>query len=69
MAYCFCRQVKVPIIYVIREFIKIGHEYEDDDEQQMYQMPLTGGNFKRNNKLVYNMLKTACVTTDLDPGS
>jgi hypothetical protein len=31
----------------------------------MHQMPLTGGeNFKRENKLVYNMLKAAGVKSD-----
>jgi hypothetical protein len=30
----------------------------------MYQMPLSGENFKRDNKLVYNMLKLACIKTD-----
>jgi hypothetical protein len=44
---------------------------EDDEEVRMYQMPLTGENFKRDNKLVYAMLKSACVKTDAwtcDPG-
>ena len=55
---------KVPIVYVIRASTDADHVYEDDDEQRMYQMPLAGENFKRDNKLVYNMLKGACVKTD-----
>jgi hypothetical protein len=55
---------KVPLAYVIRNDIAGDYEYEDDEEVRMYQMPLTGENFKRDNKLVYAMLKSACVKTD-----
>ena len=56
---------KVPLVYVVRDETEKGIlDYVDDDEERMYQMPLSGENFKRNNKLVYNMLKSACVKTD-----
>ena len=55
---------KVPLAYVVRQDADAGYVFEDDDEERMYQMPLTGENFKRDNKLVYNMLKAACVKTD-----
>jgi hypothetical protein len=55
---------KVPLAYVIRTDIGANYEYEDDEEVRMYQMPLTGENFKRDNKLVYAMLKAACIKTD-----
>jgi hypothetical protein len=56
----------VPIEYIIRpEF-----QYSDDklfweDERRRYQMPLEGQNFKLDNKLVYKLLKAACVDTDV----
>jgi hypothetical protein len=38
--------------------------FEDKEEQHMYQMPLSAENFNRDIKLVYNMLKAACVNQD-----
>ncbi len=55
---------KVPVVYVVREDIDNDYEFEDDDDERMHQMPLIGENFKRDNKLVYNMLKSACIKTD-----
>lgn len=55
---------KVPIVYVVRPDVDDAYVFEDDEEERMYQMPLTGENFKRDNKLVYNMLKAACVKSD-----
>jgi hypothetical protein len=36
----------------------------DDDKMRRFQMPLTGENFKRDNKLVSQMLKSACIKSD-----
>jgi hypothetical protein len=55
---------KVPLSYVVRRDIDLSYVFEDEDEGRMYQMPLTGENFKRDTKLVYSMLKAACVKTD-----
>jgi hypothetical protein len=55
---------KVPVAYVVRTDVDDSYEFGDDEERRMYQMPLTGENFKRDNKLVYNMLKAACVKSD-----
>ncbi len=35
-----------------------------DDKWRRYHMPLEGQNFKHDNKLVYKLLKAACVDTD-----
>jgi hypothetical protein len=58
---------KVPIDYIIRtEHDDLDHEmlFMEDDELRKYQMPLEGQNFKHDNRLVYKMLKAACVDTD-----
>jgi hypothetical protein len=56
---------KVPIDYVVRPDIDEHEElFLDDDEERRYQMPLTGENFRRDNKLVYTMLKAACIKSD-----
>lgn len=56
---------KVPIDYVVRPDIDEHDElFLDDDEERRYQMPLTGENFRRDNKLVYTMLKAACIKSD-----
>ena len=36
----------------------------DDDKMRYFQMPLTGENFKCDNKLVYQMLKSACIKSN-----
>ena len=55
---------KVPLAYVVREDKKNIDDLVDDDMQRMHQMPLRGENFKQDSKLVYNMLKSACIDTD-----
>ncbi|KAI2503355.1 hypothetical protein MHU86_11075 [Fragilaria crotonensis] len=55
---------KFPIDCVVRPEIDDEYEPVNDDEQRRYQIPLTGENFKRNNKLVYTLLKSACIKTD-----
>ena len=55
---------KVPIVYVICDNIEDDHVFTDDEQQRMYQMPLTGENIKKDNKCVYNIVKAACVKTD-----
>ncbi len=36
----------------------------DDDEMRRFQMPLEGENFKWDNKLVFQILKLACIKSD-----
>ncbi len=56
---------KVPVVYVVRTDEDDLYVFDDDEERRsMYQMPLTDENFKRDNKLVYGMLKAACVKSD-----
>jgi len=56
---------KVTIDYVVRKDVDDEYVFQDEDEERMYQMPLEGENYKRdNNKLVYSMLKAACVKSD-----
>ncbi|KAI2498698.1 hypothetical protein MHU86_15765 [Fragilaria crotonensis] len=55
---------KFPIDYVVRPEIDDDYEPMDDDEERRYQIPLAGENFKRDNKLVYTLLKSACIKTD-----
>jgi hypothetical protein len=55
---------KVPLAYVVRaEIENATYMFEDEEEERMHQMPLSGENFKRDN-IVYNMLKSACIKTD-----
>ncbi len=63
--------VKVPTVYVIcqdvdvLEYVLFEDKKEDKkEEQHMYQMPLSAENFNRDIKLVYNILKAACVNQD-----
>jgi len=56
---------KVPVDYIVRpDWDNHDKLFLDDDETRRYQMPLTGENFKRDNKLVYQMLKSACIKSD-----
>ena len=56
---------KVPVDYIVRpEWDDDDELFLDEDETRRYQMPLTGENFKRDNKLVYQMLKSACIKSD-----
>ena len=56
----------IPINYVIRLEVEDSDDklFWEDDERRRYQMPLEGQNFKHNNKMVYKLLKAACVDTD-----
>jgi hypothetical protein len=56
----------VPIDYIRRPEVEDSDNelFWEDDERQHYQMPLEGQNFKHDNKLVYKLLKAACVDTD-----
>ena len=55
----------LPIDYIVRpEWDDDDELFLDDDEMRGYQMPLEGENFKRDNKLVYQMLKSACIKSD-----
>ena len=56
---------KVPVDYIVRPKWDSEDElFLEDDELCRYQMPLTGENFKRDNKLVYQMLKSAYIKSD-----
>ena len=56
---------KVPVNYIICPDWDSNNElFLEDNEMQWYQMPLTGENFKGDNKLVYQMLKSACIKSD-----
>lgn len=55
---------KVPVAYIVRDNVDNNYIFEDEEEKRMHQMPLLGENYKRDNKLVYNMLKASCVKTD-----
>ncbi len=54
----------VPVVYVVRTNVDNLYVFDDYEERRMYQMPLTGKNFKSDSKLVYNMLKAVCVKSD-----
>ena len=56
---------KVPIDYIVRfELDKDNELFLDDDKTRCYQMPLEGENFKRDNKLVFPILKSGCIKSD-----
>jgi hypothetical protein len=55
---------KIPVANIVRPDVEGPYVFDDEEERHMYQMPLAGENFKRDNKLVYNMLKAACVKSD-----
>jgi hypothetical protein len=54
---------RVPIDYVVREDDPDDELWFTEEQERKYQMPLEGPNFKQDNKLVYKMLKAACVDT------
>ena len=59
---------QVPIDYIIREEDPGTEElFFTEEEERRYQMPLKGQNFKHDNKLLYKMLKAACVDTKAWP--
>ncbi|KAI2494993.1 hypothetical protein MHU86_19512 [Fragilaria crotonensis] len=56
---------KLPVDYIVcPEWDSDDELFLEDDKMRRYQMPLTGKNFKRDNKLVYQMLKSACIKSD-----
>jgi hypothetical protein len=55
---------KVPVAYVVRADVDGSYVFDKEEERRMYQMPLTGENFKCNNKLVYQILNSACLKSD-----
>ena len=56
---------KVPIDYIVRpEWDDDNELFLNDDEMRRSQMLLKGENFKRDNKLVYQILKSACIKSD-----
>jgi hypothetical protein len=56
---------KVPVDYIVRpDWDDHDELFLDDNETRRYQMLLTGENFKRDNKLVYQMLKLVCIKSD-----
>ena len=57
---------KVPLDYITRPEPEDDSDelVWDEEETRRYQMPLEGQNFKHDTKLVYKMLKAACVDTD-----
>ena len=59
----------VPIGYAVRPDVDEDDYlfFDDEEEERCYQMPLEGQNFKHDNKLVYKMLKAACLDTDAWP--
>ena len=58
----------VPVDYVVREELDFDvdlFDYDDEEQKRIYEMPLTGSNYKHDNRLVYGMLKAAaCIRTD-----
>ena len=55
----------VPIDYVARpDWDEDDELFLTDDEKRQYEMPLEGENFKHDNKLVFQMLKLACIKSD-----
>jgi hypothetical protein len=56
---------KVPIDYIVRpDWDDTDELFLDDDEMRRFQMPLEGENFNRDNKLVFQILKSACIKSD-----
>jgi hypothetical protein len=53
---------KVPIDYTVRPKRDDTDElFLDDDKMRRFQMPIEGENFKPDNKLVFQILKSACI--------
>jgi hypothetical protein len=56
---------KVLIDYIVRPELDEDDElFLNDDKTRHYQMPLEGENFKRNNKLVFQILKLGSIKSD-----
>ncbi len=57
---------KVPIDYIVRPELDKDDKLllDKNDETRRYQMPLEGETFKRDKKLVFQILKLACIKSD-----
>ena len=56
---------KVPIDYIVcPEWDDTDKLFLDDDKMRRFQMPLEGENFKRDDKLEFQILKSACIKSD-----
>jgi hypothetical protein len=56
---------KVPIDYIVRpKWDDTDKLFLDDNEMRRFQMPLEGKNFKQDNKLVFQILKSACIKSN-----
>jgi hypothetical protein len=56
---------KVPIHYIVRpERDDTDELFLDDNKMRSFQMPLEFENFKLDNKLVFQILKSACIKPD-----
>jgi hypothetical protein len=56
---------KVPIDYIVRpEWDDTNKLFLDDNKMRRFPMSLEGGNFKRDNKLVFQISKLACIKSD-----
>ena len=56
----------VPVKYIVRpdlDDVEIDL-FLEEDEQRLCEMPLSGPKFKHDNRLVFGMLKAACIKTD-----
>jgi hypothetical protein len=58
---------KVPAVAYAVLWAVVDDAYEfgnKQEEERMYQMPLTGENYKWEYKIIYNILKVACIKSD-----
>ena len=56
---------KVPIDYIVRpKWDDTNKLFLDNNKMRRFQMPLEGKNFKHDNKLVFQILKLACIKSD-----
>ena len=57
---------KVPIDYIVRPEWDDTEDglFLDDNKMRHFQMPLEGKNLKRDNKLVFQILKLACIKSN-----
>ncbi len=56
---------KVPIDYIVRiKWDDTDKLFIDDNKMRRFQMPLEGENFKPDKKLVFQILRSACIKSD-----
>ncbi len=56
---------KIPIDFIVRlEWDDTDNLFLGDNKMICFQMPLEGKNFKHDNKLVFQILKLACIKSD-----